>query len=238
MSKRGVLGLAAAVAMIGTTAACASARMRVDPALSRKSQQWDVDGANPRTWGAPLRFGPYEAASAKDGTTFGWSVPVLGASLARDHRPYGWSLAGGRSAVNAECHQVELSVRTVSSVEVDLQGASGRPALACAFRVGAGETARTWTLALSATGRASPGFRGTLRDDASAAEYEIASSHDLEGSRLRAGAPAGYLVSRGDDLVAMVETLGRGRVWMARSAGDEDVLAAAGMALLLFRPPD
>lgn len=234
MSKQ-VLGMVvvAAVAVSG----CASARMRVDPAVSRRAQQWEVDGANPRTWGAPLRFGPYQAASVQDGTTLGWSVPVLGTTLAREHRPYGWRMFGGMAPVDAECHQVELEVQT-AAITVDAQGASGRPVLACAFRVAdasAGE--RTWTLALRATGRPSSGYRGTLRDGATGIEYEVSSSHDLERSRIPLGSPAGFLVSRGDDLVEMVETLGRGRVWMARGTGDRDALAAAGMALLLFRPP-
>jgi hypothetical protein len=221
-----------------TSVGCASARMRVDPAVSRASRQWEVEGANPRTWGAPLGFGPYRTASVQDRTSLGWSVPLLGTMLTRDETPYAWTMSGGSGPVEAECHQVELSVRTASSVEVDLRGASGRPALACAFRVRSAEEPRTWTLALRATGSTSAGYRGTLRETSAGAEYEVSSSHDLERSRIRLGSPAGYMVSRGDDLVAMFETIGRGRVWMARSAGDQDAIAAAGIALLLFRPPE
>jgi hypothetical protein len=231
--------VAVAVAVAGVlTTACASARMRVDPELARASQGWEVEGANPRTWGAEVRFGPYRTVAVEDRTTSGWSAPVLGATLARDDTPYAWRMVGGAAAVDAECHELRLEIRTASAA-ADLRGASRRPALACAFR--ASEPAggsRTWTLSLTATGSTSSGYRGTLRDGATGAEYEVASSHDLERSRLRLGTPAGYLVSRGDDLVAMFETLGRGRVWMARTAADRDALAAAGMALLLFRPPE
>ena len=236
MNERGVLWAAAVMAVVASSAGCAPARMRVGPQVSRRSHQWEVDGARPRTWGAPVRFGPYQAAALQDGSTFGWSVPVLGTTLARDHRPYGWRMLGGASTVDAECHQVELEVRA-AAVTVDAQGASGKPILACAFRVGAAEGARTWTLALRATGSRRVGYLGTLHDETTGREYEVSSSHDLERSRIALGSPAGYLVSRGDDLVAMVETLGRGHVWMARTAGDQDALAAAGMALLLFRPP-
>jgi hypothetical protein len=227
------------VAAVALTTACASARMRGDPELTRSSNEWEVEGANPRTWGAELRFGPYRTVAVEDRTTSGWSAPVLGATLGQDDTPYAWRMEGGAAAVDAECREVRLALRTASAAEVDLRGATRRPALACAFRASApAGGSRTWTLSLTATGSTSSGYRGTLRDGASGAEYEVASSHDLERSRLRLGTPAGYLVSRGDDLVAMFETIGRGRVWMARTAADRDALAAAGMALLLFRPPE
>jgi hypothetical protein len=34
-----------------------------------------------------------------------------------------------------------------------------------------------------------------------------------------------------------VETLGPGRLWVTRGTSDPQVIAAAGAALLLFRPP-
>jgi hypothetical protein len=230
--------LFALAALLGTDG-CAGARLRVDPAVTRSSLQWDVEGASPRTWGAPLHFGPYRTLSPQDGATPGWSVPVLGAKVASGHAPYAWRITGGAAEVDAECLDLALDVRTASDAAPDAGDAVDRPVLACAFRLSrAGDPPRTWTLALRASRANAGGYLGSLRDDRSGAEYDVASSHALEGSGGRRGAPAGFTVVRGDDLVELVETLGSGRIWIGRGTRDADALAAAATALLLFRPTD
>lgn len=225
------LAAGALSATLAVLAGCASARMRVDPALS-SAEDWAVTGANPRRWDAPLAVGPYRTGAVRDPGTIGWSVQLQSLGVASAHHPYAWSLAGPAGIVDAECHERGFEAFHASGVAYDVRGARGEPVLACAFRAGA----RAWTLALRATGAAVPGFAGELRDEAGTA-YAIRSVHALEGSPVPLGAPAGYEVERDGAKVALVEVLGRGRVLLARGAADADALASASVALLLFRPP-
>jgi hypothetical protein len=229
-----VLGV---VVVMAVGSGCAGARMRVDSAVSDASDEWSVDGANPRRWGEPLRVGLYRAAWVNDGATLGWSAPVLGLRVASSRRPYAWTMTGAGATVDAECHETGLDAVTPAGLSVDVQGASGRPVLACAFRATRADGAeRTWTLALRATGRPVPAYAGTLRDG-SGDDLVIASSHELERSAVPLGEPAGYAFSRGAEKVAVVETIGDGRVLVAHGAAEPHVLAAASAALLLFHPP-
>jgi hypothetical protein len=226
----------AAVALLAV-GGCGTGRPRTD-AAARRSLEWDVEGASPRTWGAALHFGPYRTATPPDGTIRGWSTAVLGANAASGHLPYAWRITGGSADVDVECVDLGPDVRTAAAADPAPADASGRPVLACAIRLSrGGEAPRTWTLALRASGaRASDGYLGSLREGGSANAYDVASSYTLESGRL--GPPAAFTVARGDDLVELVETLGGGRVWIGAVTGDTDALAAAATALLLFRPAD
>lgn len=217
------------------SAGCAAARMQVDPAVTTSAESWPVSGANPRSWQAPLAVGPYRTGPVRDAGTIGWSVASLHVGVASTHRPYAWALSGGAAPLDAECHERGFEAFTTSGFAIDAHGASGRPVLACAFRIGEGAT-RSWTLALAATGRPAPAYAGELRDTAGGAVYAIRSSHALEGASLPLGAPAGYTIERDGAPVLVVETLGAGRAWALPAAADRDVLAAAAVALLLFRP--
>lgn len=216
-------------------AACTPARTRIDPAVAERSEEWQVDGASPRRWDAPLRVGPYHTSAVRDGGTVGWSAQVLGLAVTRGHRPYAWRMTGPGAAVDAECHELSAEATTARDLVIDVRAAGGRPALACAFHVpGPGGATGTWSLTLSAVAGASPGFSGALREHATGAEYAIMSTHELEGSAIPLGEPAGYALTRGADAVAVIERLGSGRLWVARGARDLPAIAAASVALLLF----
>jgi hypothetical protein len=224
--------------VLALVSGCATARMKLDPALTAASEEWPVSGANPRSWDAPLAVGPYRTAAVRDAGRIGWSVQSLSVGVSSTHRPYAWVLAGPGRTVEAECHERGFEAFTASGYAIDAQGASGRPVLACAFR-GAGEgTPAAWTLTLRATGKATSAFAGELRDEAGGATYTVRASHALEGSPLPLGTPAGYAVEREGATVLVVETLGAGRVWIRTAAADGDALAAASVALLLFHPDE
>lgn len=226
--------LTASLLAVALASGCAAARMQVDPALASSAEVWRVSGANPRRWNAPLSVGPYRTGPVRDGGTLGWSVQILNLGVSSTHRPYAWALAGPGGALDAECHERGFEAWTTGGLAVDVHGSAGKPVLACAFR-GAGEGA-AWTLALRATGKASPAYAGELRHEATGAVYGIRASHALEGSPLPLGTPAGYAVERGGAPVLTVETLGAGRVWARPAPGDAAALAATSVALLLFRP--
>ncbi|HYO78874.1 MAG TPA: hypothetical protein VE010_20600, partial [Thermoanaerobaculia bacterium] len=53
-----------------------------------------------------------------------------------------------------------------------------------------------------------------------------------------AGEAYGFELMRGEERVAVVETVNRGRVWIDPDAPNRDTLAATAASLLLFREPD
>jgi hypothetical protein len=229
------LALAPVLALLASASAgCATARMKVDPTLSTV-QPLPVTGANPRRWGEPVRFGPHATGKVRGTDTLGWSLGLLGGpGFSGSHRPYAWTATGPSGALDAECHQEGLEVFAQGgSLTFDVRGATGQPALACAFRAAPG--AAPWTLALRATGRPDPAYRGELRGGGGV--YAVRSVHALEGSPVPMGTPAGYAVERDGQVVALVETMNAGRVWLPGPA-DEGALAAAATALLLFQPEE
>lgn len=233
---------ALALALLSATAlasGCAAARVRVAPDLAATAPH-AVEGANPRRWGAPVRFGPHATGPVSGTDTLGWSVALLGAGVSSTHRPYAWETTGPAGRVAAECHQRGLDLFAQAGdgsdpgsagFTFDLAGATGRPALACAFR---SAVAGPFTLALRATGRPDPAYRGELRGGDR--RWTVRSIHALQGSPIPLGEPAGWALERDGRVVAMVETTGAGRVWMDDAAPEAGAVAAAATALLLFAP--
>jgi len=229
------LVLALAVLALGS-AGCA-ARMKVAPTLEQGSEGWAVTGANQRTWGTPVAFGPWRVAVA-DGTTRGWSFDVLGlgAKVASASRANALRVEGPAGSLDVECLQQRLDVVAPFGVEVDLEALGGKPVLACAFRP-RGSTGWTaaWTLLLRATGQPTQAYEGELRD-ARGVTFSVRAVHLLSGSALPLGTPAGYALDREGVPAAAVETLNEGRVLIARRESEAAALAAAAAALLLFQP--
>jgi hypothetical protein len=225
-----LLSIAAVTALAG----CASARLDVDQRVEATSQSYPVTGATPRTWDAPIAFGPYRTGAVRDGGTLGWSVEVLDLGAAGSRRPYAWRLTGPTGALDAECHQTGLDA-SARGVVLDVQGATGKPVLACAFRAPGEESAgQPWRLTVTATPEGA--YAGELRGGEADVAYRIRSMHSLRGSPVRLGTPAGWSLERGGGPAAVVEALGSGRVLLARAALDGEALAAAAAALLLFQP--
>jgi hypothetical protein len=226
-----VLAIATASSLLLETG-CASARVRVDPALAGAADEWPVAGANPRRWDAPLSVGPYRTGAVRDPGTLGWSVQIQSLGIEKAHRPYAFAVTGPGGPIDAECHERTFEAFHATGVRYDVRGARGEPVLACAFR----SDGRTWTLSLRATGAAQPAYAGELRDDAGLA-YDVRSVHALDGSPVPLGSPAGYEVELRGAKVALVDVLGPGRVLVARGIAEGGPLASASAALLLFRPP-
>ena len=211
-------------------AGCRTAFMSV-PAELAATEAFAVTGANPRLWNRPLSFGPWRTSEVREGGRWGFAAPLLGLEAGFSQQPYRLVLEheDGR-AVQAECvaRSVTLS-RSGWSVDPTL---GALPALACGFRSDDGDE---WTLKLHARGT---NFEGEL-SSSSGSPLKIRSVHRLEGSRLPSGEPVGYEIA-GDSPLAAVETVNRGRVWLAPSAGSsiDRRTAAAAAVLLLFEPAD
>lgn len=206
--------------------ACQVAQMQVAPELAQFAAV-PVSGANPRTWNAPLGFGPWRAEVAHEGMKWDFALPLLGITGGFATQPYRVVASTGGSPIQAECHARAVSLSR-KGLEVD--PAFGKlPVFACAFR-GRGDG----TLRLHAT--ALGGESGAL--DFGDTRWALRSVHRFRGSRIPSGPPLGYEFEGGDQVVAAVETINQGRVWIdpAVSPRDQERLAVAIMVLLLYDP--
>lgn len=210
------------------------ARLALDPKLAEVASAMPVEGANPRRWGTDLSFGDYRAVNVRDGDHLEWFFAVgnLGTGAAKSASRL--TLEGPSESVRVEC-LAKRSVLARGSFSVDL--ALGRkPLLMCGLEDSGGGR---WTLVL--TERA-PNLTGAIQpaDGIDGARHEVRSVHRLEGSKWPLAEPAGYEISTSGSVIAAVETINRGRVWIGSDldVATQQRIAAAAAALLLFEPPE
>lgn len=191
-----------------------------------------VSGHNPRSWNHPLAFGPYRTAGVREGLEFSWSAEAFGVRGGQAKKPYRLVLetADGASR-EVECRQRSIEVwRKGWSVELT---DAFRPRLVCGFQSSEGRVQR---LVLGSNGMQLRGVVHAAADETPL--LTIRSLHRLAGSRLPLGEPAGYALERDGVVVAAVETINRGRVWLGDGldADDRELAAAAAATLLLYKP--
>ena len=136
-------------------------------------------------------------------------------------------LASDGQPVQAECVTRDARVSS-GSVSIDL-GRRRIPPLACGFRgVGDGTLRLRTTPANTEEGEIE--FGQPL--------WTVRSVHQLQGVKFRSGDPVGYEVTSGSQVIAAVETINRGRVWIDPSLSTEDRMrmAAVSTALLMYKP--
>jgi hypothetical protein len=205
---------------------CQVARMQVAPELERLAAV-PVFGANPRKWNAPLAFGPWRSEVAHEGMKWDFALPLLGLTAGYSTQPYRVVVTAGGEPIQAECHARAASLSR-GSLAVD--PAFGKlPVFACAFQ---GRCAGSLRLNTTAMGQKA----GTI--DYGDTRWELRSVHRFQGSSIPSGPPLGYEVTGGGRVVAAVETINQGRVWLdpAVSPRDQERLAVAVMVLLLYDP--
>jgi len=214
--------LAAAVSL----PACQVAQMQVAPALEPLVAV-PVSGANPRRWNAPLSFGPWRAEVAHEGLQWDFALPLLGMTAGFAAQPYRVVASAGGEPIQAECR---ASAVTLSRKGLEVDPAFGKlPAFACAFRGRGDGTLRLHATALGQeTGTL--GFGDT--------QWALRSVHRFRGSTVPSGPPLGYEIEGGGRVVAAVEVINQGRVWIdpAVPPRDQERLAVAVMVLLLYDP--
>jgi hypothetical protein len=206
--------------------ACQVAQMQVAPELERLAAV-PVSGANPRQWNAPLAFGPWRAELAYEGMKWDFALPLLGLTAGYSTQPYRVVASAGGEPIQAECHARAVSLAR-QGLEVD--PALGKlPAFACAFR-GRGDG----SLRLRVTARSQEAGALAFGDT----HWALRSVHQFRGSSIPSGPPLGYEFEGGGRVVAAVETINQGRVWIdpAVSPRDQERLAVAIMVLLLYDP--
>lgn len=190
---------------------------------------YDVTGANPRRWNAPISFGPYSTQSVDEGTRRSWLADLDLLQVGKADQGYHFTVNG----IAVECHTREV---VIGRAGVFVDTSLGRePLLVCGYQRSTGTKS---VLALSRTGSPEPEFRGELRALPGPA-FEVRSLHRAKEGSLPSGEPFGYEIRLGELPVAIVETVNRGRVWIdPAEEANRDMLAAAAASLLLFREPD
>lgn len=224
--------VAAACLFLAATAglsACTTAQMRVPDGFGQSSTVYPVTGLSPRRVDSPIRFGPYVARSVREGGTLTWSVPLGSVDLSRAGQGLAFSLdAGDDEVVNVACKRREwtLSHGNDSPLEVDLTELSG-PWLECDLNDGLGGG----TLALARRGQK---VEGTLRRG-DGTTLAVAGQNALEGSPLPLDRPAGFVVRRDGTVLAAVDGLNAGAVYLGNGLPEDDrhLLGAASVALLM-----
>jgi hypothetical protein len=202
--------------------------MRLDPALLGASPL-DVTGANPRMWNSQISFGPWSTTQVREGFLWGFGYRLLGIEARYAQQPYQVVIASGDGTVQAECMTRAV---TLSRHDLSVDPTLGKlPALGCGF-TGAGEG----VLRLHTT--ASNAEDGTIAFGNDT--WNVRSVSQFEGSPMRSSEPVGYEIARAGDVIAAVETINRGRVWIAPGVPADERARIAGIAavLLLYTPAE
>jgi hypothetical protein len=227
------------LAILPLLSACQVARMQVDPALA-DVQPLAVDRALWRRPGDPLSFGTWHATHID----YGWGefrsrqTPItLGGkttiALESFQRPYRIDVETGSGVIWTECLTRATSV-SYKDVSLDNGALQGIAPLHCWYAgatqadQGEMELLEMPTLAGSEAGNIEFG----------ATRWHVQSVNRIEGGRGPAGI-VGYEIRREGKVIAAVEIMNHGRVWMlpALTPTEQDRVAAVAMALLLYESP-
>lgn len=229
LSRVGVLAL-----LVHAAAACAPATMKVPGELAAAERAVVTGrGGFERS---PVEFAEFKAVGLDRSWTRGSGVSAGGSSVTgareKGRQTYGFRVLSGErevTSVSCEARAFRQKVGLPSDIEIDI---SSRAGLEC--HAPEGSRLGAWTLLLDSK-RDRP-LQGYLAhgDDS----FDVAAQ--ATGSRLMPGETRGFVIRRGDAVVAAVETVNAGAVWLEPSltAADRDLLAGAALALLLYQQLD
>ena len=211
---------------------CELIRMRVDPSLA-DVPALKVEGSQWRTPTTPIRFGQWHTTEMN----VGWEKSHV-RDVLYEHReseqPYHFVLSTPSGMIAADCVAIARFNKFGDDedvIEVDLAQQDHQPKFHCRYS-GAAEG----TLTLTEEIKLGDPMSGDLEFGAD--RWQVSSTAATENKLI---APPGSLIGyeiRGDDrVVAGVEVINGGRVWIspASSQLDQDRFAAAITALLIYR---
>jgi hypothetical protein len=220
------------LSLVGLVAACSLPAMRVAPELASGAQR-PVEIETFGT-GNHVRFGAYHVDAVDRGwyegggeTSAGGWFPEYIKSVSREtqHQDYRFTLLeDGHTPRTVRC-RAEMDDRSVDSSVGKLS--STMQGLHCGLWLAADPAQVARLDVVDGVGQVVLGGR-TLAIEA----------RDLHG-RADTSEPAGYAVSEGGRDLAVVQVVNSGGAWIARDldADTRALVATAGAALLLYRPP-
>ena len=224
------LGLALAALALGACHSSGPLHVVVDPTLAG-GDVYEVSGLTNRYWGKPVEFGAFQTRKTRVGETWAWSAGSFDVGVGKRHQPYRFVFVGERGAEwLVECRAKTPIVRHVGkSSEWELP--LGETQLGCAMR-GTDEVVHV----LSVNGN---GFDFTGITDFGGEPITIRALHevpDRDGRPRRIPGVLGWELRQEGRVLAGVDLLGPGRVYLSRTVAPEqrDQLAMATTALMLF----
>ena len=226
------------LAILPLLGACQLARMQVSPALATV-EPFTVDRVlwHVRKPNDPLSFGSWRTTRID----VGWSefrsrqvpVTVSGKSMLDFQsylRPYRLDVATSNGVISAECISRAAGV-AYKDWSLDTGALTGIPPLHCSYM---GASAGEMELLEMPTIAGSE--EGNIAFDA--ARWHVQSVNRIEGGH-GPGAIVGYEIRRDSEVIAAVEIMNQGRVWMSPTltALEQDRVATVAMALLVYESP-
>jgi len=238
-SLGGLLVLACLVA-----SGCQVAQMKVDPALTDVAAL-PVKGNSGRMWDRRIQFGEWQTTSVNEGwlsdrrTEVGSADGTSATAFDRLRKRYRFGMATNSGSIEARCSQLgqvashtESSGRWEDRTEVDVAMLRGTPPLQCTYDgAGGGSLKLTKQMTVAATQAGEIEFAGQ--------PWTVSEVTRIEGGRPSSLAPmSGYEIRRGARVIAAVEVINQGRVWISPELSplDRDRAAAIVTTLLLYRP--
>lgn len=231
--RTGALRFACALLAASILTGCELIRMRVDPSLAGVSAL-KVEGPRWRTPTTPIRFGQWHTTEMK----VGWEKSRVRDTFLGEHQnsqqPYHFVLSTPSGMITADCLAIarfNIISDGEDPIEVDLAQRDKQPKFHCRYS-GAAEGTLTLTEEIK---RGDP-MSGNLEFGAD--RWKVNSTSATENELI---APPdsliGYEIRRDDSVVAGVEVINGGRVWISPAASqlDQDRFATAITALLIYR---
>lgn len=182
----------------------------VDPALAN-GEVYEVSGLVNRYWGKPLTFGGFSTRKTRLGESWTWTAGLFDVGAGRHVQPYRFVFVGERG----EEWKVECRAKTPILRHSDDHGhwqiAIGETRLGCAMSEPWAE--RVHALVVAGNGL---DFRGET--DCGGEPIEIRALHQIlgrDGRPRRIPGVLGYELRQDDRVLASVDLLGKGRVYLA-----------------------
>jgi hypothetical protein len=223
------------LAILPLLSACQLARMQVSPDLAtvepfvvdRELWKW-------RTPNTPLSFGSWRTTRIR----VGWgefrstSVPIFNSTIDFQsyQQPYRLDVVASDGVISAECVARAKAVG-YKDWSLDNGALEGIPPLHCAY-FGAAEG----EMELFELPKIGGSEEGNI--EFGVTHWHLQSVNRIEGGR-GPGSIVGYEIRRDNEVIAAVEIMNNGRVWMAPdlTSLEQDRVASVAMALLVYQSP-
>ena len=226
-----LLGIAVSLAFLGACRSSGPLQVDVDPAHANPDV-YEVKGLTNRYWGKPVSFGGFSTRKTRVGETWAWTDGVFDLGAGKRTRPYRFTFVGEQGQEwKVECRAKTPILRHASD-HGEWELPLGETRLGCAMQDPTGT--RVHALTLAGMGE----FRGTT--DFGGAPIEIRSLHTIAGADdhrpLTLPGAIGYELRQEGRVLAGVDVLGKGRVYLSREVPPElrTQVAMIATVLLLF----
>ncbi len=218
--------------------ACTALSIDLEPAFSANADVYPVTGRQGLLIRQRLSFGPFQTGVVDRDWDSSSNIQVANYKSSDSHGGFRYTLQGPRTEqqrVDCQHNNNSESLNFGSAQRGEwswLLAAENR--FNCEIK--RDKTSPQWHIAMGQRG-AETHRRGALySNDAS---YQIDSIHSANNGSINIGG-IGYQISRNQQILAAVETIDQGRVWLrnALSTDEAQLLAAAASALLLYQTPE